>query len=216
LKIKEAVSKKILLMQPPGNYRCVEVAEPDDLREIIKGCIRKNEKSQGMLYKRYFGYALKVALIYNSDRERAFEIVDDSFIKVFRHVARYDSKVPFKSWLRKIVINSSIDSFRKEKKNFQEEDQQTFIVPDNSPDIITELTTQDILKLLNLLPRIHRLVFNLYEIEGYSHDEISSLLKIQENSSRVFLARGKKRLRELFRIYFNTSNEKVGNRQGAH
>lgn len=184
----------------------------DDLGEIIKGCIRKNEKSQEMLYKRYFGYALKVALIFNSDREYALEIVNDSFLKVFRYITRYDNNIPFKAWLRKIVINTSVDRFRKEKKVFQEEDQQTFIVPDNSPGIITQLTAQDILKLLNLLPDLHRIVFNLYEIEGYSHNEISSLLNIPENSSRVYLARGKKRLRELFGTYFNTSNEKFGNR----
>ena len=182
------------------------------MSNILRGCLQNDEKSQEMLYKKYFGYALKVALIYNKDRENALEVVNDSFIKVFNRIGKYDTSFQFKSWLSKIVINTSIDRFRKDKRNFQLEEQETFLIPDNLPDAVTQLTAQDIIMLLNKLPEIHRLVFNLYEIEGYSHDEISSLMKIQGNSSRVYLTRAKKRLRELFRIYFNMSYERIGNR----
>lgn len=163
-----------------------------------------------MLYKRFFGYALKVALIYNRNRENAIEIVNDSFVKVFNQIDKYDSSFSFKTWMGKIVINTSIDSFRKRNRNPGAEE-ETILVPDEAPGILTQLTAQDILRLLNLLPDIQRLVFNLYEIEGYSHDEISGILKIPENSSRVYLTRAKKRLRELFQLYFNISYEKVGN-----
>jgi RNA polymerase sigma-70 factor (ECF subfamily) len=119
--------------------------------------------------------------------------------------------MPFKSWLSKIVINTSIDKFRTNNRNINYDTQETFLVPDDSPGVVAQLAAKDILKLLNLLPDIQRLVFSLYEIEGYSHDEISALLRIPENTSRVYLARAKKRLRELFQIYFNTNNEKFGN-----
>ena len=184
----------------------------DNLDEIIQGCLRKKEKSQEMLYKRFFGYALSVAMIHNKNRDNALEIVNDSFVKVFNQIGRFDNTLPFKSWLSKIVINTSIDKFRKNNKNILFDDKETFLVPDESPNIVTQLSAQDILKLLNLLPDIHRLVFSLYEIEGYSHDEISALLKIPENTSRVYLTRAKKRLRELFQMYFNTNYEKIGNR----
>jgi RNA polymerase sigma-70 factor (ECF subfamily) len=183
----------------------------DNLDEIIQGCLRKNEKSQEMLYKRFFGYALRVALIHNKNRDNALEVVNDSFVKVFKQIARYDVSLPFKSWLSKIVINTSIDKFRTNNRNINYDMQETFLVPDDSPGIVAQLTAQDILRLLNLLPDIQRLVFSLYEIEGYSHDEISALLRIPENTSRVYLTRAKKRLRELFQIYFNTNNEKFGN-----
>jgi RNA polymerase sigma factor (sigma-70 family) len=182
----------------------------DNLDEIIQGCLRKKEKSQEMLYKIFFGYALKVALIHNRNRENALEIVNDSFIKVFNQIGRYDISLPFKSWLSKIVINTSIDKFRTNKRNINYDVQETYLVPDDAPGIITQLTAQDILRLLNLLPEIQRLVFSLYEIEGYSHDEISSQLRIPENSSRVYLTRAKKRLRELFQVYFKTTYEKIG------
>jgi RNA polymerase sigma factor (sigma-70 family) len=183
----------------------------DNLDEIIQGCLRKKEKSQEMLYKRFFGYALRVALIHNRNRDNALEIVNDSFIKVFNQIGRYDTSLPFKSWLSKIVVNTSIDKFRTNNRNIDYDLKETFLVPDDSPGIVTQLAAQDILRLLNGLPEIQRLIFSLYEIEGYSHDEISSLLKIPENTSRVYLARAKKRLRELFQIYFNINYEKFGN-----
>jgi RNA polymerase sigma factor (sigma-70 family) len=183
----------------------------DNLDEIIQGCLRKKEKSQEMLYKRFFGYALRVALIHNRNRDNALEIVNDSFVKVFKQIGRYDISLPFKSWLSKIVINTSIDKFRKNSRNINYDMQETYLVPDDSPGIVTQLTAQDILKLLNLLPDIQRLVFSLYEIEGYTHEEISALLRIPENTSRVYLARAKKRLRDLFQIYFNITHEKFGN-----
>jgi len=183
----------------------------DNLDEIIQGCLRKKEKSQEMLYKRFFGYALRVALVHNRNRDNALEIVNDSFVKVFKQIGRYDTSLPFKSWLSKIVINTSIDKFRTNNRNINYDIQEAYLVPDDSPGIVTQLTAQDILRLLNRLPEMQRLVFSLNEIEGYSHDEISSLLRIPENTSRVYLARAKKRLRELFQIYFNTNYEKFGN-----
>jgi RNA polymerase sigma factor (sigma-70 family) len=182
-----------------------------NLDEIIQGCLLKKEKSQEMLYKKFFGYALKVAVVYNRDREDALEIVNDSFIKVFNQIGKYDNSLPFTNWLSKIVVNTSIDRFRKRKKEIQFDEQETFLVPDDSPNIYNQLTAQDILTLLNRLPEIQRMVFSLYEIEGYSHDEISSLLRIPENTSRVYLTRAKKRLRELFEMLFSNRYEKTGN-----
>jgi RNA polymerase sigma factor (sigma-70 family) len=145
-----------------------------NLDEIIKGCLRKKEKSQEMLYKRFFGYALRVALIYNVNREDALEIVNDSFVKVFNRIDRYDTTLSFKSWLSKIVVNTSIDRFRKNKKDIQFDDKETLFAPDEAPNIIAQLTAEDILGLLNRLPEIQRMVFSLYEIEGYSHDAQNS------------------------------------------
>jgi RNA polymerase sigma factor (sigma-70 family) len=183
----------------------------DNLEEIIQGCLKKKEKSQEMLYKRFFGYALRIALIYNRNRENALEVVNDSFVKVFNQIGRYDNTLPFKSWLGKIVINTSIDRFRKINRDLILDEKETFLVPDETHNVVNQLTAEDIMGLLNRLPEIHRLVFSLYEIEGYNHNEISSLLKIPENSSRVYLTRAKKRLRELFGIFFSASYEKYGN-----
>jgi RNA polymerase sigma factor (sigma-70 family) len=183
----------------------------DNLDEIIQGCLRKKIKSQEMLYKRFFGYALSVALIHNKNRDNALEIVNDSFVKVFNRIGRFDKSLSFKSWLGKIVINTSIDRFRKNNKIIHVSNDEAFLVEDNTPNVVTQLTAQDILGLLNHLPDVQRLVFSLHEIEGFSHEEISALLGIPENSSRVYLTRAKKKLRELFQMYFNSNYEKFGN-----
>ncbi len=184
------------------------MAESDyDNIEIIQGCIRRDDKSREKLYKKFFGYALSVALLYNNYRNDALEVVDDSFLKVFSEIDRFDSSQPFKGWLRRIVINTSIDKFRKENRKKFYNETEPLDTQSDSPGIISNLTAKDIMSLLGFLPRIHKTVFCLYEIEGYSHEEISRQLKIPESSSRVYLARSKKRLRELFQLYFNTNSK---------
>jgi len=180
----------------------------DDLNDVIRGCLQKVEKSQEMLYKKFFGYALSVALIYTNQRNDAFEVVDDSFVKVFSEIGKYNPSQPFQGWLRKIVINNSIDHFRRKKKRNLMVDTETQHIHDQSPNAISNLTARDILRLLNYLPNDHKKVFCLYEIDGFSHEEIARQLDISESSSRVYLTRAKKQLRELFPIYFNTNHEK--------
>lgn len=186
-------------------------AEKEKLDGIIRGCIRKVARSQEMLYKRFFGYALSVAMIYSNHRDEAIEIVNDSFLKVFSEIGKYDPSFSFKSWLRKIVINNAIDRFRRNHKVHSFYDSEALLIPDESPGIISNLTAQDILILLNKLPDVHKMVFQLYEIEGFSHEKISGMLDIPESSSRVYLTRAKKRLRELFPVYFTVNYEKFGN-----
>jgi RNA polymerase sigma-70 factor (ECF subfamily) len=190
---------------------CVEETIDKSLDEIIGGCIRNKEKSQEQMYKRFFGYAFKIALIHNRDRNIAMEIVNDSFMKVFSQIKRYDTTLPFTSWLGRIVVNTSIDNFRKNNRYITHDDSERLMVADTSPGIINELSADEILKMLNHLPEIHRMVFTLYELDGYSHEEISSMLNIPVSTSRVYLTRAKKRLRELFELFFNTSYEKTGN-----
>ncbi|MCK9305669.1 MAG: RNA polymerase sigma factor [Bacteroidales bacterium] len=179
----------------------------EDLEKIIQGCIRKNDKSREMLYKQYFGYALSVALLYNNQRDDALEVVNDSFMKVFSEIRRFNTSLPFKGWLRKIVINTSIDRLRKKNR-------MKNIEPDNepvreehlNPDAISNLTAQEIISLLNQLPEVHKTIFCLYEIDGYNHEEIAAKLKIPESSSRVYLTRAKKKMRELLLTHYNRNH----------
>ncbi len=145
----------------------------------------------------YFGYALSVALLYCESRDDAIEVVDDSFMKVFASINKYDKERSFKTWLRKIVVNSSLDRYRKNKSN-------RLLFQDNLPDIeapgmnvVDHLAHGDVKALFQSLPQVYRSVFSLYEIEGYSHKEISGMMKISESSSRVYLARAKSSLKKL-------------------
>jgi RNA polymerase sigma-70 factor (ECF subfamily) len=166
------------------------------------------EKSQEILYKKFFGYALSVALMYHRQRSDAIEVVNDSFVKVFSKIEKYDTSKPFMGWLRKIVINTSIDNFRRNNKKHLFIEAEKQIIPDETPNVISQLSAQDIIGLLNLLPNFHRTVFCLYEIDGFSHEEIAEKLNIPISSSRVYLTRAKKQLRELLPANFYTDDEK--------
>lgn len=172
------------------------------LREVIRGCSRNDSKSQEKLYKHFFGYALSIALRYCQQRDDALDVVNDGFLKVFSGISGYDVARPFKPWLRKIIVNTALDKARKRKVFLFDEEQDSLQVPDESVNVPENLGAGDVLALLNRLPEMHKIVFMLYETEGYSHDEISDKLRIPVSSSRVYLARAKSKLRELFPLYF--------------
>lgn len=169
--------------------------------KIILGCKNNEDLNQKLLYKKYYGYVMAISLSYNPNREIAQEIVDDTFMKVFNTINKFDLNKSFKAWLRKITVNTAIDYLRKDKKFKYHLDiyECTHEMP--SVEAIDLLTINDIHNLISKLPDILRVVFNLYEIEGYSHKEISERINIAESSSRTYLVRAKERLRELIINY---------------
>lgn len=169
------------------------------IEQLISKCERGSVVHQEMLYKKYYGYALTVCRLYTYSNDEAVSILNDSFLKVFTSIEkkRYNRTIPFKNWLRRILINTAIDHYRKNIKHLNhldiEESNEIFA----DINVIDNLTAEDILSLLDQLPEIQRIVFNLYEIQGFKHNEISEKLLISESSSRVFLTRAKKKLRVL-------------------
>ena len=167
--------------------------------ELIRQCKSGSLKYQELLYKQFYGYAMGVGLRYCQDRDDALEVVNDAFIKAFNSMGSYDITKPFKAWLRTIVVNTAIDRRRKDMKlqlNI-ELDQAAPIV--SHINAIDNLNAQDILNLMKELPAIQLTIFNLYEIDGYNHDEISGMLNIPASSSRVYLSRAKEKLRKIIK-----------------
>src|SRR5690554_6113928 len=133
---------------------------------------------------------MSVCLRYTRNRDDAAEVLNDSFLKVFKNIKQYDTDRPFKTWFRRILINTSIDYLRAHKKylntdyaDFYDDMLQT------QPDVEMNLNAEEILKLFDQLPDMYRVVFNLYEVEGYSHEEIAGLLDIAPGTSRSQLSR---------------------------
>ena len=158
-----------------------------------------------MVYKSFYGYLMGIVLRYVNDRNDSEELVNDSFIKIFKGIAQFSSpndntdlQRSFRAWIAKISSRTAID-FLRSKKTYLSIDE---IAEDQQPltqlNAVVDLNVQDILRLLDKLPELQRLIFNMYEIEGYSHDEISKTLNIPESSSRVYLTRAKHKLRELY------------------
>jgi RNA polymerase sigma-70 factor (ECF subfamily) len=167
--------------------------------EIISQCKTGNLKYQEVLYKLFYGYAMGISLRYSLNRDDALEAVNDAFIKVFNAIKNYNTDKPFKAWLRTIVVNTAIDRRRKDLK-FQLNVELDNAAPlSSNMGTVDNLNAQDILKMMNELPAIQLTIFNLYEIDGYNHDEIANMLTIPVSSSRVYLSRAKERLRKIIR-----------------
>jgi len=178
-------------------------------QELICNARKGDVKSLEKLYKLYYGYALSVAIRYSSSKEEACEVVNDSFMKAFDKLNLYQQGNSFKGWLRRIIINTAIDSFRKNNKHSIMMDIENANATSFTPEILDKLGLDDILFALKKLPNILRLVFNLYEIEGFSHNEIAEKLKIPASSSRTYLARAKQKLRETITELNQVKNERA-------
>jgi RNA polymerase sigma factor (sigma-70 family) len=165
--------------------------------ELVRQCKNGDLKPLEALYKHFYGYAMGVGLRYCANRDDALEVVNDGFIKIFNSLNSYNPDKPFKAWLRRIIVNTAIDKNRKEKKHMWAQDLEMAEQVVTGSTIIEHLNARDILNMLDKLPELHRTIFNLYEIDGYSHDEIAKMLAIPASSSRVYLTRGKDKLREL-------------------
>ena len=165
--------------------------------EIIYHCKSGSLKHQEMLYRLFYGYAMGVSLRYCLNRDDALEVTNDAFIKAFNAINSYDGNKSFKAWLRTIVVNTAIDRRRKELRH------HLTIELDNASNLnhnitaVEHLNAQDILKMMQQLPPVQLTIFNLYEIDGYSHDEIAQMLALSPSSSRVYLTRAKEKLRRI-------------------
>ncbi len=166
-------------------------------QELVRQCKSGNLKYQELLYKQFYGYAMGIGLRYSYNRDDALEVVNDAFIKVFNTIKSFDDQLPFKPWLRKVIVNTAIDLRRKNLRHLAEADLDEAVFIATPALAVSNLNANDILTMLNLLPEVNRLVFNLYEIDGYNHEEIGTMLNIAASSSRVYLGRAKERLRKI-------------------
>jgi len=166
-------------------------------QELIQHCKKGSLKHQELLYKQFYGYAMGTGLRYSINRDDALEVVNDAFIKVFNTIDSFNADRSFKAWLSKIVINTAIDRRRKDLKYQLHTDVEYAENMGHHATVVEQLSARDILKMMETLPAIQRTIFNLYEIDGYSHDEIGVMLNLPSSSCRVYLSRAKERLRKL-------------------
>ncbi len=161
---------------------------------------QKRQAQEG-LYRKYYGYALSISLRYAPGSEEASEILNDSFLKVFESLEKFDIEKPFKPWLSRIVVNTAVSRFRKEKRHLYQADVTEVKRASLDENALDAMAAEEIISLLQQLPDIHRLTFNLYELEGYSHSEIAEQLGISESTSRSNLSRAKAKLQRLINDY---------------
>ena len=141
---------------------------------------------------------MNIALRYAKNKEEALEILNDGFLKAFLNLDKYDSDYPFRTWLRRIIINASIDYHRSHRRHVQFVELSTVEeIADTPPPLPKISPNEDMLPIIQKLPPAYRMVFNLFVIEGYKHQEIAELLNISVSTSKSNLVRAKAKLRQL-------------------
>jgi RNA polymerase sigma factor (sigma-70 family) len=164
---------------------------------LIQGCKNKDSESQRLLYQHYYSYALSICMRYSRNMAEAREVVNDGFMKVFAKIDQYQQDAPFKGWLRKIMINASIDQYRKELKH---QHHAAIEVAANSfvqEEAITHLSHEELIGLVQQLSPAYRTIFNLYVIDGYTHEEISKMIGISRGTSKSNLMKARENLRSM-------------------
>lgn len=158
--------------------------------------------SQKALYQEYYGYGMSISLRYASNRDEASEILNDAFMKIFTNLKKFDLQKPFKPWLRKILVNTAINHYHKKQREIQVEEMKNAKNESDAEKILSGISYQEVIALLQKLPPAYRTVFNLYVIEGYSHEEISGMLNIATGTSKSNLFKAKEQLKLILRDFF--------------
>jgi len=165
---------------------------------LIKKCASGNSLAQKTFYEKFAGKMMGVCLRYAKDYEEAQDVMQDAFIKIFGKLTNYEKKGSLEGWVRRIVVNTALDSYRKNKKHQQNVDVDSVgYLLEHKTFIIEELNANDLLAVIKTIPAGYQMVFNLFAIEGYSHREIAEKLNITESTSKSQYSRARKLLRDL-------------------
>jgi RNA polymerase sigma factor (sigma-70 family) len=165
-------------------------------KEIIQGCIRMDATAQHMLFREYGGKLLTICRRYASDQGEAEDMLQEAFISVFKHISQYKSTGSFEGWIKRITVNCAIKVLQNKKLRFSEITDTQHELKTGDPDVFSDLNADHLLDLISRLPDGYRIIFNLYVLEGYSHDEIARILHIKAATSRSQLSKARATLKE--------------------
>ena len=173
--------------------------------ELVRRCIANERQYQEILYRKYADQMYSVCLSYNKNEDEACDILQDGFIKVFRKLEQFNFESSLKGWVRRIIVNTALDHYRKQKRHEEKLESYTQVaVTSNVGNVLDQINAQDLISLVNELPSRAAVVLKLYAIEGYGHKEIAEKLDITEGTSKSQLHRARALLKQLL----SKNNEK--------
>ncbi len=167
--------------------------------DLIEKCRRNDRKAQLQLYKQYCDAMYNVAYRFVKDAQEAEDVCQEAFIKAFQRLHQYKAEVTFGAWLKRIVVNQSIDKLKARKLMLSTDDVVLEVVEDDNWMVEDKVTMEEIKTAIETLPEKYRYVVMLYLMEGYDHAEIAQILGIAETTSRTQLLRGKQKLQALLK-----------------
>ena len=184
----------------------MEIALPanNNEKKLIRACIRNERWAQKVIYEEYYSSMMGVCLRYASNEDDALDILQEGFIKVFRNIAKYKPGTSLSAWMRRLMVNTAIDYYRKSIRRRTEDITEAYQLSSQEADAISLCSEKEILQAIQKLTPSYRTVFNMYVIEGYSHKEIADFLNITESTSRSNLVKARSRLKDLLKKAGNT------------
>ncbi|MEQ9262279.1 MAG: sigma-70 family RNA polymerase sigma factor [Owenweeksia sp.] len=175
-----------------------------DLEKILKKCLKNDQLAQHELYHLCFERLMRTCVKFQRNREDAVALLNDGFLKILLNLDKYDFKKDFFPWISTIMVRTAIDHYRKSKDYKETIDLQLDVYNYTGygesvvyNDVIEKMEQVEVDNLLHALPKNEKVVFNLFEMEGYAHKEIAEMLNISERSSKRYLQSAKGRLREM-------------------
>lgn len=173
--------------------------------EIIQQCKKNNRRAQLKLYNQYCDAMYNIAFRFMKNSHDAEDVIQEAFIKAFRKIESFKGEVTFGAWLKRIVINESIDTLKSVKLKFSDvnENYLKVVIDDDNWEIDDGISIEEVKSAISKLPEKYELVLSLFLIEGYDHKEISQVLSITEVNSRTQLLRGKLKLKESLKLVGN-------------
>ncbi|MDR3711694.1 MAG: sigma-70 family RNA polymerase sigma factor [Puia sp.] len=176
----------------------------EKLLHIIAGCAAQDRKYQQILYDRYYGFCLKTAFRYVDSYEQATEVTNNAFVKIFKNFSRFEVRDPakiemlFMGWVKRVVINASIDYLRREMHTLPISPipESVWEHKDEQQSSDSSLLYKELICMIKELPPAYRLVFNMHVIEGYSHPEIARILGITTGTSKSNLSKARAHLQK--------------------
>jgi len=164
--------------------------------DIIEGCILGNPRMQRMLYEKFSPKMYALCIRYAGNTDDAQDILQDGFVKVFGNIAKFKGTGSFEGWIRRIIVNTAIEHFRKKNMLYAIDEKTEIQLADENTNIFNQLEAKELLEIIKSMPAGYRTVFNLYAIEGYTHKEIATMMNLTEGTSKSQYARAKSWLQE--------------------
>ena len=171
-------------------------------KDLIKACVQKERWAQKKLYEDNYSQMMGVCLRYANNEDDALDILHEGFIKVFKNIAKYQVGTSLNAWIRRIMVNTAIDFYRKNIRRRTEDIELAYDIGSEEADAVSQCSEKEILEAVQQLSTAYRTVFNLYVVEGYSHKEIADILGITESTSRSNLVKARGKLKTLLTARF--------------
>lgn len=168
-------------------------------QDIIDGCVSGDQRSQFKLYRLYYKAMYNTSLRIVNDTMEAEDIMQNAFLSAFENIETYGGKVSFGAWLKRIVINKSLDNIKKKRVELVPLEEQVYKIEDknsNEESGMPEISIENIKNCINKLADGYRIVLSLHLIEGFDHKEIGQIMGISDSTSRSQFTRARKKLIE--------------------